>query len=70
MINPGGWIYVDEMLPERFVPVLVYMPSEMPLPVVHEGYLTDDGTWVANGYMRYPGEVVMWRPMPEVLREE
>lgn len=51
--------------PESFISVLVYIPAEEPLPQVREGYISDDGVWVAGGYRRDPGEVVKWRYMPE-----
>ena len=65
----GVWINVKDMIPKPFVSVLVHMPEESPLPTVREGYLASDGVWVAGGFVRDPGEVTMWKPMPEAPKE-
>lgn len=59
------WIPVSERLPEPFVSVLVQMPGEEPCPTVREGYLAKDGTWYGGHFLREPGEVTHWMPMPE-----
>ena len=60
------WIPVTEMLPEPFVSVLAFIPSEEPLPTVHESYIEDHSAWVciltAERYKT--GEVTHWMPMP------
>ena len=60
------WISVTEMLPEPFVSVLAFIPSEEPLPTVHESYIADHSAWVciltAERYKT--GEVTHWMPMP------
>lgn len=45
------WISVKERLPEPFVSVLVHIPEEEPLPQVHEGFITPDGTWCSVLYV-------------------
>jgi len=66
-INP--WHPVTEP-PDPFVSVLVEMPGEEPFPTVREGYISDDGTWVAGWFRREPGEVTQWRPMPLPPKKE
>lgn len=65
------WISVKDMLPEPFVSVLACIPSESPLPTVHESYIADHGAWVciltAERYK--PGEVTHWMPLPEPPKE-
>ena len=65
------WISVDDRLPEPFVSVLAFIPSEEPLPTVHESYIEDHSAWVciltAERYKT--GEVTHWMPMPEPPRE-
>lgn len=56
--------------PDPFVSVLVEMPGEKPFPTVREGYISDNGTWVAGGFRREPGEVTQWRPMPFPPKKE
>lgn len=58
------WISVEERLPNSFVSVLVFMPGESPHLTVHEGFISDDGIWVSNHFIREPGEVTYWMPMP------
>lgn len=73
-VGTGGkdaeWIPVERELPHPFVSVLVYMPGERPCPTVHEGFLTNDGTWYAGSFTREADEVVAWRPMPEPPERE
>lgn len=64
------WISVSERLPKHFVSVLVYMPSESPLPTVHEGYLGPSGEWAAAHYVRPTDCVTHWAEMPEPPKEE
>lgn len=61
------WISVEERLPEPFVSVLAYIPSESPLPTVHESYIADHDTWVniLLGEKYANGEVTHWMPLPE-----
>lgn len=61
----NAWRSAKDDPPQHFVSVLVHMPGEAPLPTVREGYLASDGTWVAGGMKRDPGEVVKWKPMPD-----
>ena len=60
------WIPVTERLPKPFESVLAYIPSEAPLPTVHESYIADHDEWVCILTVeRYkPGEVTHWMPMP------
>ena len=66
------WIPVTEMLPEPFVSVLACIPSEEPLPTVHESYIADHGAWVciltAERYKT--GEVTHWMPIPQPPKGE
>ena len=66
------WIPVSERLPEPFVSVLACIPSEAPLPMVHESYIADHEAWVciltAERYKL--GEVTHWMPLPEPPKGE
>ena len=64
------WIPVSKKKPKPFVSVLTYMPGEEPFPTVREGYMADDGTWVAGLFMREKGEVTHWKEMPLPPKEE
>ena len=63
------WISVEERLPEPFVSVLVQMPGEKPHPTVREGYISNEGVWVAGHFRRDPDEVTHWAEMPEPPKE-
>ena len=65
------WIPVTEQLPKPFESVLALIPSEAPLPTVHESYIADHDEWVCILTVeRYkPGEVTHWMPMPEMMKE-
>lgn len=65
------WIPVAERLPKPFESVLALIPSEAPLPTVHESYIADHDEWVCILTVeRYkPGEVTHWMPMPEMMKE-
>lgn len=65
------WIPVTERLPKPFESVLALIPSEAPLPTVHESYIADHNEWVCILTVeRYkPGEVTHWMPMPEMMKE-
>jgi hypothetical protein len=61
-------IPVEDRLPEPFVSVLAYVPSEAPLPMVHESYIADEPQlWVCILERRpwKDGAVTHWMPMPE-----
>ena len=66
------WISVEDRLPEPFVSVLACIPSEEPLPTVHESYIADHGSWVciltAERYKT--GEVTHWMPLPNPPKGE
>lgn len=64
------WISVKERLPEPFVSVLVHIPEEEPLPQVHEGYITPDGTWCSVLYVETYDRVAHWMPLPEPPKED
>ena len=76
LINNGvtvqEWISVTEMLPEPFVSVLAFIPSEEHLPTVHESYIAEHSAWVciltAERYKT--GEVTHWMPMPKPPKGE
>ena len=59
------WISVADILPPPFESVLVCMPGEAPMPMIHEGFITTDGLWYSNHFIREAGEVTHWQPMPE-----
>ena len=60
MIN---WINVNEELPKGFLDVLVYIPSEAPLPTVHEGYYANE-QWFCKGMAYSVADVTHWAEMP------
>lgn len=62
--NELNWFSPTENPPDPFVSVLVYMPGEAPLPAVHEGYLSEDGVWWSNGFLRGSEEIQGWADMP------
>ena len=66
------WISVDDELPEPFVSVLACIPSEEPLPTVHESYIADHGAWVCilTSERYKTGEVTHWMPLPELPKGE
>lgn len=65
-VSSGGWIRTQDEQPGMFVSVLMYVPGDHPLPVVHEGYLTGDNIWVSvYGEPYTSDEVPLWKPMPE-----
>ncbi len=65
-VSCGGWIRTADEPPGMFVSVLMYVPGEHPLPVVHEGYLTGDNIWVSVYGEPYTiDQVPYWMPMPE-----
>ena len=64
------WVSVKDRLPEPFVPVLVQMPGEEPLPTVREGFIPNDGIWQSAMFRREPGEVTHWKPMPHPPKGE
>ena len=59
------WNSTKDVLPDEFVSVLVYMPSEEPLPTVHEGYMGPNNIWWSNGFYRTADEITHWAKMPE-----
>lgn len=65
-VSVGGWIRTADEQPGMFVSVLMYVPGDNPLPVVHEGYLTGDNIWISLYREAYTmDEVPYWMPMPE-----
>ena len=67
------WISVNDRLPEPFTSVLAYVPSEAPLPLVHESYFVDaPQVWVCI-IEKQPwkqGAVTHWMPLPEPPKGE
>lgn len=59
-----SWVSVNDLIPEAFESVLLYMPNEAPLPTVHEGYYAN-GDWYWYAGKLDKGEVTYWAPMPE-----
>lgn len=62
------WIPVTERLPEQYVSVLVYIPSDAQLPTVKEAYLVD-GYWMTRMYAYREKEITHWMPMPDGPKE-
>lgn len=58
-----SWFSVDDLVPNAFEGVLIHMPSEKPLPTVHEGYYAN-GYWYWNSEQLEVGIVTHWSPMP------
>ena len=68
--NVGSkWIPVTERLPKEFVSVLVYIPSESPLPMVKEAYLAN-GWWATKMAVLSFEEITHWMEMPEPPKGE
>lgn len=63
------WIPVTEKMPEKYVSVLVHIPSESPLPAVKEAYLAN-GCWVTKIGVFHGMEITHWMPMPEPPKED
>lgn len=59
------WISVEDVLPPPFESVLVCMPGEAPLPMIHEGFINKEGVWYSNHFLREAGEVTHWQQIPE-----
>ena len=58
------WLSVNDIVPEAFESVLLYMPNERPLPMVHEGYYAN-GHWYWTSGQLDRGYVTHWAPMPK-----
>jgi len=59
------WYDPRKKPPDPFVSVLVYIPTEYPLPTVHEGYMASDHVWYSNGCFLNESEIYRWADMPE-----
>lgn len=60
----GGWIPVSlGLLPEEYVSVLVYIPTEAPLPTVKEAYLANN-CWSTKSWIYRRSDIAYWMPMP------
>lgn len=68
-VNAAEWIPVSDRLPNSFESVLVCMPGESPFPLVHEGFINDEGEWYSNHFMRDADDVTHWMPIPEPPEE-
>ena len=64
-----NWINVNEELPTKFIDVLVHIPSEAPLPTVHEGFYTGK-QWFCKGNMYNINGVTHWAEMPSPPESE
>lgn len=65
-VSAGGWIRTADEQPGMYVSVLMYVPGDHPLPVVHEGYITGEGIWMSLYGEAYTfWDVPFWMPMPE-----
>lgn len=58
-----GWFDTESKKPEKFVPVLVYMPDE-PSMQVRQGLIGASGKWYAGGKARDDKEVTHWAKLP------
>lgn len=58
------WIPVTERLPKDFVSVIIFVPSESPLPMVKEAYRAN-GCWATKMQIFSDEEVTHWMPLPE-----
>ena len=58
-----SWVSVNDLIPNAFESVLLYMPKEAPLPTVHEGYYAN-GNWYWYVGQLGKDEVTYWAPMP------
>lgn len=59
-----SWVSVNDLIPEAFESVLMYMPNEAPLPKVHEGYYAN-GNWYWYAGLLRKSDVTHWAPMPQ-----
>lgn len=62
------WIPVTEKLPVEYVSVLVYIPSDYPLPQAKEAYLAN-GVWVTKMCIYREKDITHWMPIPEPPKE-
>lgn len=58
-----SWFDVNDLVPNAFESVLIHMPSEEPLPTVHEGYYAN-GHWYWHACQLDVGKVTHWSHMP------
>ncbi len=62
------WISVEKALPDDFIPVLLCIPSQSPMPTVREGYRVN-GAWMCQSLfgMLEPwyDTVTHWMPLPD-----
>ena len=63
------WKATEDSVPKDFVSVLIYIPSEYPLPMVKEAYLAE-GVWVTKTSMFFAKDVTHWMPLPEPPKED
>lgn len=65
----GGWISVEDRLPENAQFVLICLGRSIPLI---GRYLNEDGWWIRNsGFLKNWGDTVThWMPLPEVPPKE
>ncbi len=64
------WIPVTRRLPKNYIPVLVYISSAKPLPMVHEAHIGSDGEWHSPAVYGLQNEnVTHWMPLPEPPEE-
>lgn len=63
------WTRVSDIPPDPFESVLLYIPDNAPYPTVHEGYRTEDGSFVFSIAYNGGGKVTHWRHKPEPPEE-
>ena len=66
----GGWVPVAlGFLPEEYVSVLGYIPSDAPLPTVKEVYWSGS-SWGAKNWIYGADEITHWMPLPDPPKED
>lgn len=68
----SSWNLTDAVLPDQFVSVQVYIPSQSPFPTVREGYVIDSHV-LSGPHWYIPAlcetiklnDVLAWRPFDE-----
>ena len=65
----GGWIPVSlGFMPDDYISVLAYIPTEAPCPTVREAYRVGD-TWVTKGWFYNDSDISHWMHIPDPPEE-
>ena len=70
---PGGaaikWYDQNRKMPNRFEPLLMYLPGDAPMQTVYEGYWSKDKDWRVNGGFHITqNDVARWAEMPNMIQ--